>query len=128
MLFGMAMRDRALAEGIADVVEQYGVPAIAVRDCEMERVYQERGLEYHCEFYADLHYSDDARQIITKVHEPVDPADAARRCIEAIEHDRTTSVSGKVVPAKADSICVHSDTPNAVEVAKAVWEAVAPYR
>jgi UPF0271 protein len=28
---------------------------------------------------------------------------------------------------KADTICVHSDTPNAVEIARAVRDAVAPY-
>jgi UPF0271 protein len=28
---------------------------------------------------------------------------------------------------RADSVCVHSDTPNAVEIAKAVREALAPF-
>ena len=37
------------------------------------------------------------------------------------------SVGGKDVAVGADAICVHSDTPNAVEVARAVREAVRPY-
>jgi 5-oxoprolinase (ATP-hydrolysing) subunit A len=36
-------------------------------------------------------------------------------------------VGGKDVPVRADSICIHSDTPNAVAVAQAVAAAVKPY-
>jgi UPF0271 protein len=34
------------------------------------------------------------------------------------------SVGGVDVPVRADAICVHSDTPNAVQVAQAVRAAV----
>jgi UPF0271 protein len=37
------------------------------------------------------------------------------------------SINGKEVRVRADCICVHSDTPNAVEVARAVKAAVAEY-
>jgi len=37
------------------------------------------------------------------------------------------SVNGNKVHVRADCICVHSDTPNAVEVAQAVKAAVAEY-
>ena len=37
------------------------------------------------------------------------------------------SVNGKEVQVRADSICVHSDTPNATVVAQAVKTAVADY-
>ena len=58
----------------------------------------------------------------------VDPDDAAAKCIRAIEAGVVQSVDGNDVPVGADSICIHSDTPNAVEIAKAVREAVKPYR
>jgi len=31
------------------------------------------------------------------------------------------------VPVRAEAVCVHSDTPNAVEIAHAVREALRPY-
>jgi UPF0271 protein len=31
------------------------------------------------------------------------------------------------VPVRAEAVCVHSDTPNAVAIARAVREALAPY-
>jgi 5-oxoprolinase (ATP-hydrolysing) subunit A len=40
--------------------------------------------------------------------------------------DRTAlSINGRAVPVAIDSICVHSDTPGALPLAKAVYEAVA---
>jgi UPF0271 protein len=40
---------------------------------------------------------------------------------------KTRTVAGNDVDVGADSICVHSDTPNAVAIAEAVREAVRPY-
>ena len=41
--------------------------------------------------------------------------------------DLTRSLGGKDVPVRADTICVHSDTPNALAIVTAVRAAVAPY-
>jgi UPF0271 protein len=126
-LFGMAMKDEAMAQGIADAVEAFGVPAIGFANCVQEEVYKSRGLPYECEFYADLQYDDRGWQIITMEHEPVDPSVAAERVLKAINVGKATSVNGREVPVRADSICVHSDTPSAVAVAKAVFGALRPY-
>ena len=82
-----------------------------------------RGMPLACEFYADLDYDDRSWQIITMHHDAVDPA-AALRVLRAVHEGRTRSVNGRDVPVKADSICVHSDTPGAVAVAKSVWAAL----
>jgi len=47
--------------------------------------------------------------------------------VRAIKDGMVTSIGGKDVVVRADAICVHSDTPNAVEIAKAVREAVKPW-
>lgn len=126
-LFGMAMKDEAMAHGIADAVETFDVPAIAFANCVQEEVYKGRGIPFSCEFYADLQYDDRGWQIITMEHDAVDPQAAVNRVLHAIERGKTTSVNGREVAVRADSICVHSDTPGAVAVAKAVYEAVKPY-
>ena len=59
-------------------------------------------------------------------HDPVDPQTAVDRVLRAVREGKTTSVNGKEVDVRADSICVHSDTPGAVAVAKAVNEALKP--
>jgi len=47
--------------------------------------------------------------------------------LRAITQHKVKTVDGNDIPMRADCICVHSDTPGAVEVAKAVRDAVAPY-
>jgi 5-oxoprolinase (ATP-hydrolysing) subunit A len=125
-LFGMAMKDADVANGIADAAEVFGVPVIGFANCVQEDVYKERGIPYSCEFYADLDYDDRGWQIITMHHDPVAPAEAAARVLRAIKDGVTRSINGKDVPVRADSICVHSDTPGAVAVAQAVHNALKP--
>jgi UPF0271 protein len=89
-----------------------------------ETVYGARGHTLIAEFYADLEYDDEGRLIITREHHAVDPARTAARCRRAIAEGKAASVTGKDVAVRADSICVHSDTPNAVDVACAVRDAL----
>jgi 5-oxoprolinase (ATP-hydrolysing) subunit A len=121
-LFGMAQREEAIAEGIADAALATGLPVIAYSDCAMSEVFTRRGIAFSCEFYADLDYDDDGRQIIAKQHRAVSAAEVAAKVKRAVDEGLTRSISGKDVPVVAQSICVHSDTPNAVEVAKAVHQ------
>jgi UPF0271 protein len=124
-LFGMAQRDDAIADGIAEAALTLGLPVIAYSDCAMSEVFTRRGVPFTCEFYADLDYDDMGRQVITKTHAPVAPKDAAAKVKRAVTEGVTRSLNGKDVKVVAQSICVHSDTPGAVEVARAVHAALA---
>ena len=126
-LFGMAQREEAVAQGIADAALALNLPVIAYSDCAMSDVFTRRGVEFVCEFYADLDYGDDGRQIITMHHEPVDPAAAAAKVLRAVRDGVTRSVNGRDVAVRADSVCVHSDTPAAVQIAAAVHAALSDY-
>jgi len=123
-LFGMAQKEEAVADGIADAALALDLPVIGFSNCVMEDVFKARGVEHQCEFYADLDYDDNGRQIITMHHDPVTPAAAAEKVLRAVENGTTLSITGKEVAVKADSVCVHSDTPGALEVAKAVKAAL----
>jgi UPF0271 protein len=124
-LFGMAQRLPEIAEGIADAAAIFAVPVIAYSDCEMSRVFSRRGIPFSCEFYADLDYDDEGRQIITKEHPPAEPERVASKVRRAVEKGLTQSITGRDVRVLAESICVHSDTPNALAVARAVHGALA---
>ena len=78
-------------------------------------------------YYADPDNGDDGSLIITREYDPIDPATAAERCLRAIEEGVTESVNGVTVEVGSDCICVHSDTPNAIEVARAVRRAIRPH-
>ena len=92
-----------------------------------ESRYPDRGHDLVSEFYADLEYGDDGNLIITQKHDAFDASVAASNCRRALEEGKVASVNGKDVAVRADSICVHSDTPNAVELAEAVRSAIQPF-
>ena len=89
-----------------------------------ETIYPARGIPFLAEYYADLDYDDEGRLIITQVHDAVDPDLAAERCLRAIREGLTSSTGGRDIRVGAETICVHSDTPNAVEIATAVRRAI----
>ena len=126
-LYGMASRDETIAHAVCDAADVYNVPLLGMVNTQHEKIYQERGHEFVAEYYADLYYREDGSLIITRQHDPVDPKDAGERALRAIEEGKTKSTTGPDVVVRAECICVHSDTPNAVEVAEAVREAVKPY-
>ena len=126
-LYGMAARMEEVAQAVADAADVFKVPLMGMINTFHEKVYPARGHKFIAEFYADLDYRDDGSLIITREHEAKDPAHAAALCLRAIREGKVKGVGGGDVAVRADAICVHSDTPNAVEIARAVREAVKPY-
>ncbi len=126
-LYGMAACQEHIAEAIADVGEYYKVPIFGLAGTLHEEVYTKRGLDFTSEFYADLEYDDEGGLIITREHRSLTPQDVADKCLRAITEGKTRSVNGKDINIRMESICIHSDTPNAVDVARAVYTAVKPY-
>jgi len=123
-LYGMAARMEDVAEAVADAADVYKVPLFGMKGTLHETVYRRRGHRFVAEYYADLAYDAEGGLIITREHEAKDPAEAAARALRAVAEGKTRSVAGNDVPVGSDSICVHSDTPNAVAIAHAVREAV----
>jgi UPF0271 protein len=126
-LYGMAARMEHVAHAVADAADVFKAPIFGMINTLHEKVYRERGHAFVAEFYADLFYRGDGSLIITRQHDPFDPEDAAERALRAVKEGLTRSVDGTDVAVRADCICVHSDTPNAVEVARSVRAAVKPY-
>jgi 5-oxoprolinase (ATP-hydrolysing) subunit A len=126
-LYGMAARSPEVAKAVADAAKVFNVPVLGMAGTLHEQVYTAEGLQFISEYYADLEYADDGLLIITRQHQAVDPKRAAKRALRAVREGVVESTNGKAVRVRADCICVHSDTPNAVEVAQAVKAAVAEY-
>jgi 5-oxoprolinase (ATP-hydrolysing) subunit A len=126
-LYGMAAKSQEVAKAVADAAKVFNVPVLGMAGTLHEQIYTAAGLEFISEYYADLDYADDGTLIITREHHAVDPKRAAEGALRAVKEGVAKSVNGNNVHVRADCICVHSDTPNAVEVAQAVKTAVADY-
>jgi UPF0271 protein len=119
-LYGAAARDEQVAGAIADAAEVFGVPVMGMAGTLHETVYAGRGLGFMAEYYADLDYDDDGGLIITRTHVAYDPSEAAARVERVAKEGVAVAASGKEIPMRADTVCVHSDTPGAAELARMV--------
>ena len=116
-LYGMAARDEKIAAAIADAVRPFGVPILGMAFTAHETVFKDNGIELIPEFYADLEYDGDGNLILSRVHDAVDPLKATARVMRVIRDQVVTTITGRDIPVRATTICVHSDTPSAVAIA-----------
>lgn len=119
-LYGLTMREPAVAEAVADALAEADpdVVVVLLAGSTAERV-AERGVRVAREAFADLEYDEEGHVIIEA--EPVarDPLACAERAAGIVGGTLTT-VEGRRLEVDADTVCVHGDRPNAVAVATAV--------
>jgi len=113
----MAASDEKIAGAIADAVLPFGVPILGMAFTAHETVFKQKGVDLIPEFYADLAYDDTGNVIATRVHEDVDPQEARERVLNALRDKSVTTITGRSIPVRAETVCVHSDTPTAVAIA-----------
>lgn len=126
-LYGMAARSEEVANAICDAADVFKVQLLGMAGTKHEEIYTKRGFKFVPEFYVDLDYDKNGGLIITREHTAWDPDIAAKRTLRAITEKKVKSVDGNDIPMRADCICVHSDTPGAVAVARAVRDTIKPY-
>lgn len=119
-LYGMAFREEDVAHAICDAAEPFGVPLFGLAGTLQETVYKSRGIDLVAEFYADLPYDNTGHIIIGPKPHELEPDEAAERALCAINKGWVESTTGKSVAVRATSICVHSDSVNAVGVIEAI--------
>lgn len=124
-LYGMTARQSDLALSVCTVAAAYGVPVYGMAGTMHEECAERAGVAFVSEYYADLDYADDGTLIISRTHDAVEPEWAAERARRAIREGVVESVGRVDVAVRADTVCLHSDTPNAVELAAAVSRIVA---
>lgn len=119
-MYGMAARNEELMGAVCDVAADAGVGVFGMPGTAHESVAAERGLAFTAEFYVDLAYRGDGSLAIVARPGTTDPALAATRARGALTRGTTTAITGEELAVRVQSICVHSDTPNAPQVAAAV--------
>jgi len=125
-LYVMAAKDENMAHAIADAVETFNVSIFGMANTCHEKVYkEERGLDFISEFYADLDYDENGKLVIAKgKNATYDSKIATDRVLRAVLEKKVTNTVGKDINVGCDTICVHSDTPNAVEIITSIKSAI----
>jgi UPF0271 protein len=119
-------REYALAIGRAIKSVDRDIIYLALAGSEMEKAGHELGLRVAVEGFCDRQYEDDGNLTSRKLPGAVikDPVVAARRVVDMVVNNTITSRSGKKIPCKLHSLCVHGDEPTAVALARSVREAL----
>ena len=119
-------REYALAIGRAIKSVDRDIIYLALAGSEMEKAGRELGLRVALEGFCDRQYEDDGNLTSRKLPGAVikDPVVAARRVVDMVVNNTITSRSGKRIPCKLHSLCVHGDEPTAVALARSVREAL----
>jgi UPF0271 protein len=123
-LYGMLAADEDLMSAAAGVAKQFGVPFFGMAGTAHEKVCAALGVPFVAELYVDLNYDAAGGLIIKRRPERTDPAVAAARVERALSGQPVLAVDGTGLDIRFESICVHSDTPNAPDVAAAVRAAL----
>jgi 5-oxoprolinase (ATP-hydrolysing) subunit A len=128
-LANMAAVDDDLAAGIARAIRALDrdLVFVVMPGMATERQGERAGLRLAREVYADRAYDDDGNLTARKKPGAVihDAAAATRRALQMLEDQAVRTVSGKKLPARIDSISVHSDTPAAVAMTRELRQALA---
>ncbi len=79
-----------------------------------------------CEIFADRAYNDDATLVDRSLPGAVihDPDVAGARMVDMIRAGAIITESGKHIPTRIDTICLHGDTPESVGIARATRSAL----
>ena len=83
---------------------------------------QSLGCKWAGEIFADRAYNDDATLVDRSKPGAVihDAALAGARMVKMVKAGAILTEGGKTIPAAIDTICLHGDTPEAVDIARAV--------
>jgi 5-oxoprolinase (ATP-hydrolysing) subunit A len=121
-LYNMAVRDEKLADAIARAIHSVDPKLIlfAPDNTELARAGESHGLQIACEVFADRNYLNDGWLVPRTRPDALlrDPKQAAERVLRMLREGKVRSVEGRDVKVHVETICVHGDTPGAVEFAR----------
>ena len=110
---------QTIAEAIIDVDSSY--KAVGLAGSKMLTVFDALGLDTISEGYVDRVYEAEGTLRSRKFEDALitDPQRAAEQMKEML-NGNIIAVDGSSIPINITSVCIHSDTPNAVDIAQAV--------
>ena len=121
-LYNMAVRDGKIAEAIARATKSLDAKLIlfAPENSALARAGESHGLQIAREVFADRNYLADGSLVPRSRADALlnNPEDAAARVMRMLREGKVRSVEGDDVEVRVETICVHGDTPGAVEFAR----------
>jgi len=127
-LYNVGAVDREVAEAIAAAIADWD-PALALvglSGSQLIAAGEGAGLTVLKEAFADRGYHPDGRLVSRETHGALlsDPEAAARQAFALARGEAIATSDGSKLRIQADTLCLHSDTPDALKIARAVHAAI----
>jgi len=123
-LYNDAARDPAVARGIAEGVARWNldVTLVGLAGAVMLEVFRAEGFAVAAEAFVERRYEPDGSLRARRFPDALihSPQEAARQALDIIERGQVTAWDGTPVPLAARTLCIHGDSPAALEIARAV--------
>jgi 5-oxoprolinase (ATP-hydrolysing) subunit A len=127
-LYNMAVHDPKLADAIARAIKSVDSTLIlfAPQSTDLARAGLGQGLQIAHEVFADRNYLANGELVPRTRPDALlrDPHEAAARILRMLREGKVQTVDGVDVEVRVDTICVHSDTPGAVEFVRSLRSAL----
>ncbi len=111
-----------LAKTIIDINKDliYLVPT----GSKMELAAKKLNMKVACEIFADRNYEDDGNLVSRKKSNALitDPEVAKKHVLSMVQNQALNCFSGKQIPCKIDSVCIHGDNQSSLETAISIRE------
>jgi UPF0271 protein len=125
-LYNMSAKNISIAKAIANAVKDHDTHLVLFGLSGSYSISEAKtiGLKTASEVFADRTYQDDGS--LTSRSRPnaliEDAGNAIQQVLQMIKKGTVTTISGKIIPIVAETICLHGDGKHAVEVAKNIYE------
>jgi 5-oxoprolinase (ATP-hydrolysing) subunit A len=128
-LYNLAARDPAVAATIARAVARVSgdLVLVGLAGSAFANAAADAGLAFAAEAFADRAYEADG-SLRSRKHPGAilaSPEAAAAQALSIVRDGCVTSHDGQVIAVRADTICLHGDTPGAADFASAIRAALA---
>jgi UPF0271 protein len=124
-LYNTAVKDEKLSKAIVDAVKalNHNLIIFAPVNSALAKAAVESGLRVAHEVFADRAYNPDGSLVSRKQPNAIieEPQKVVERAIEMVKEGTVLAVNGEIINlGEVHTICVHGDTPTAVELAEAL--------
>lgn len=127
-LYNAIVHHTAQARAVVDAVRSVdpGLPIMGLPGSEVLRLAEAAGLRAVPEAFADRAYTPEGTLVPRSLPGAVldDPAQVAEHVLRMATESAVRAVDGSILKIRAESICVHGDSPGAVAMAAAVKSAL----
>ncbi|MBO1268005.1 LamB/YcsF family protein [Arthrobacter cavernae] len=127
-LYNAIVKHTAQAQAVVDAVKSVDptLPILGLPGSEVLRLAEAAGLRAVTEAFADRAYNPDGTLVSRTLPGAVlhDPAEVAEHVLRMATEQSVRAIDGSILNIRAESICVHGDSPGAVAMATAVKSAL----